>query len=345
MTTLGDEQPLTHAFRTVVSPSRDRMHALEQSCPANPFCTAAYARARSLLGETPVLFTVSGGSGTAVSFYGFLRRARIGHWLEIPSTPALDRWPAFADGLTRFCSDNGVKQLELNTYGSPTLALPPIRGERRRYARTEFVVDLATEPLLAGMAKGHRYPIRRAQRAGLTLRRSTSDDACVEHARVMSLSMTRRESRGESVSTEFPIEPLLALLHAGAGELFQVVDGEHVLSSMLLLRSRLAAYDHTSGSSPDGMEAGAPKLAVLRACEELRHEGCLELNLGGVRQHESGLRTFKEHFGARAVEMEAVVAEYHGPMLRLARGAVRLVRGMVRSREAGADVVNAATRT
>lgn len=330
MTTSGTEQRVTAGFRVDPAPSPGRMDALERSCRSNPFCTAAYARSRSALGETPILFTVSDDRAGEASFYGFLSRARIGRWLEIPSTPGLSRLPAFAEGLTRFCSANGVIQLQVNSYASPTLTLPSVRGEVRRYARTEFVIDLDSEPLLAGMAKGHRHPIRRAQRAGLTLRRSTTEAACLDHARVMAASMSRRESRGEDVSTHFPVEPLLAILRAGAGELFQVVDGNRVLSSMLLLRSRLAAYDHTSGSSPEGMDAGAPKLAVLRACEELRSEGCLELNLGGVRQHETGLRTFKEHFGARPVELEALVAEYSSPMLRLARGAARLVRGVVR---------------
>ena len=141
--------------------------------------------------------------------------------------------------------------------------------------------------------------------------------------------MTRREQRGEAVSAGFPIEPILALVRTGAGELFQVVDGEHVLSSMLLLRSRLAAYDHTSGSSPEGMERGAPKYAVFRACEELRKEGCTILNLGGVREHETGLRVFKEHFGARPVELEAASAEFSTPAARLARGAARLLRRVV----------------
>lgn len=324
------------AFRAEVAPPAETMARVESDTPANPFFSRAYALARNALGEIPCLFTGPADAEGEISFYGFLHRGRLGGFLEIPSMPAIAHPAAFGTALARFCAAHRVTEVDVNTFCSPPGPLPTLPGEVRRYARTEFVIDLDGERLLPSMAKGHRQPIRSAERAGLVLRRSTSEAACAEHVFVMGASMTRREERGESVSTGFPIEPILALVRTGAGELFQVVDGDRVLSSMLLLRSRLVAYDHTSGSSPEGMAAGAPKYAVFRACQELRNEGCAMMNLGGVRESEVGLRNFKEHFGARPVALQAASAEFSTPAVRLARGAARLLRRVPWTRSSGA---------
>jgi lipid II:glycine glycyltransferase (peptidoglycan interpeptide bridge formation enzyme) len=246
--------------------------------------------------------------------------------LEVPSLPAILQPNAFAEELRRFVVANGVTELYLNTYASPPLTLPPIGGEVQRFNRTEFVIDLSDAPLLGGMSRDHRQRIKRALRAGLKLRRTADEASCLQHAELISATMARREQRGESVSTLVPIEPLAAILKAGAGELFQLLDGGRVVSSMLLLRSRLAAYDHTSGSTAEGMATGASRLVIFLACEELQREGCQILNLGGVRDHETGLRTFKERFGARQVQLQAISAEFTTPVRRLARRAVQFLR-------------------
>jgi hypothetical protein len=253
--------------------------------------------------------------------------------LEIPSAPAMTDFPPFVDGLIRFCAANGVIDLEINSYGSPMLTLPSLPNETRRFARTEFVLDLDGESLLPDMSRDHRQRIKRAERAGLVLRRSTAEAACIEHARLIASSMVRREGRGEAVSTTLDVGPLHALVRSGAGELFQVVDGAKVLSSMLLLRAPRAAYDHTSGSSPEGMALGAARLGVFLACVALRSEGYTSLNLGGVRDNEAGLRAFKERFGARPVTLEATAATFNRPLVRVASGVSRLVRGALRLHE------------
>ena len=310
-----------------VDPSDAAMKGAERTAPDNPFCTPAYARARSALGELPWLFSMENDSSAPTSFYGFSRPVALGRHLEIPSIPS----GIGAEGLTKLCRANGVRQLELNSYASPAGRLPAFPSETARCARTEFIIDLQNDELLPSISRDHRQRIKRAQRAGLVLRRTVEESAAVAHAQLIATSMSRRESRGEEVSTTFPVAPILALLRAGAGELFQAVDGARVLSSMLLLRSRLTAYDHTSGSSAEGMSVGASRLLIFLACNELRNERCVSLNLGGVRPHEAGLRAFKEHFGARPVELEAVSVELTTPLLRLARGAARVVRRALRT--------------
>jgi hypothetical protein len=250
--------------------------------------------------------------------------------MEIPSAPAIPHPQAFIDGIRAFCALNGVTELQINTYASPEGRLPAMSGETERFNRTEFLIDLAGEELLPGLSRKQRQHIKRADRAGLTLRRAISESACVEHVRVLSASMKRRARRGEAVSTQMPIEPLMALLDTGAGELFQIVNGMHVMSSMLLLRSPLGAYDQTSGSSPEGMALGSSRQLIFLACMELRREGCLSLNLGGVRDHESGLREFKECFGGRQVRLEAASAQFLTPTVRVVRGAARFVLRVTR---------------
>src|SRR5205085_1874508 len=86
-------------------------------------------------------------------------------------------------------------------------------------------------------------------------------------------------------------------------EMYQVLDGPRVLASALILRSQTTAYYHSAGSSAEGMSIGAAKFLIFRACAELRKEGVSELNLGGARSQEHGMRAFKENFGARRTNL------------------------------------------
>lgn len=294
--------------------------------PTNPFFTPAYAHSREKLGERVYLFPTANEDGAGGCCPAFLQRRRYGATIEFPSLPMLGDPAAFAESVVRFCNATGVIEMGLHTFGSPEGVAPPdvsaFGGDEARHHRREFLIDLESPDLLAKLSRSHRQRVRQAHRAGLTLDRRNDLAACTEHALLMSKSMARRRARGERAPGDATASPLLALLETGAGELFRAVKDGQVLSSMLVLRAHSGGYDQSSGSSPEGMAAGAAHFLIHATAEALRADGSTVLNLGGVRPEEAGLRDFKSHFGGTEVETEASDTLRPTALLKLS-GAVR----------------------
>ena len=209
-------------------------------------------------------------------------------------------------------------------------------GELTRRRRREFVLDLRGEPPASRFASNHRRNIARARNQGLSLRRTREADACAVHDRLVHTSLHRRSARGESVPTGSDLPRYIALMQAQAGELFQVVRGDDVLSSLLVLRAREGAYYQSAGTSPDGMAAGASHFLVAGIVSCLRDEGLEVFNLGGADEDAAGLQRFKEGFGAVAVPLEAAQFSTEPVVVRRLRALVRSLRGA--SRRLSADV-------
>lgn len=294
--------------------------------PTNPFLTPAYAQSRERLGERLHLFPTATDGGPKAWCPAFLQRRRYGATVEFPSLPVLGDSAAFADSVTRFCNTTGVIEIGLHTFGLAESVIAPdlvaFGGETARHHRREFLIDLESGDLLAKLSRSHRQRVRQAQRAGLLLERRSDLAACTEHALLMSQSMARRRARGEDAPGDAQATPLLALLETGAGELFRAIRDGQVLSSMLVLRAERGGYDQSSGSSPEGMTAGAAQFLIYETAEALRTEGSSVLNLGGVRPDETGLRDFKSHFGGTEIESEATDTLRPTTLLKLS-GAVR----------------------
>ena len=102
-------------------------------------------------------------------------------------------------------------------------------------------MPLKDAELLPRVSKSHRERISKGRRKGLVVRREVSDAAIDAHVALHINSMDRRKSRGEDVPLEFERAGSAALLASGAGELFQAMLGDHVASSLLILRSSTGA--------------------------------------------------------------------------------------------------------
>ena len=87
-------------------------------------------------------------------------------------------------------------------------------------------------------------------------------EACLAHTRLTGLSAERRNRRGECIEQRTEVEPFMAAVESGAGEVFQVVRDESILSSILLLIAERGAYYQSAGTSPEGMASGASHLLV-----------------------------------------------------------------------------------
>jgi lipid II:glycine glycyltransferase (peptidoglycan interpeptide bridge formation enzyme) len=120
----------------------------------------------------------------------------------------------------------------------------------------------------------------------------------------MTTSLERRQARGENVVAAGNAQEILALVGAGAGEIFQAVLGDQVLSSILVLASTRVAYYHSAGTTPEGMRAGASAFLIGAVAMELKSAGVAEFNLGGAEPENEGLYRFKSGFGCFVRELE-----------------------------------------
>jgi hypothetical protein len=292
---------------------------LQESAPENPFLTAEYALSRQRLGDTPMMLE----QGPEVCL-AFLRRGRVTSGLEITSLPFTPS-STFLSGLIEFCRNQRIYDTALHTFGSRALSIPTLPREIERRARTEFVMDLALPASQWKIGETHRRHIRRAEKSGVSVRRVRME-GLEDHLSMCRQSMSRRQERGEAVMSVADSPEVPSIVLNGAGDLFQVVRDDAVLSSMLVIMSRTGAYYHSAGTSQEGMEIGASHFLVHSVARMLQEGGVKIFNLGGAEIENPGLRAFKSRFGTVPVETEAVRAVLCGAVHRRFVEALRALK-------------------
>lgn len=297
------------------------------SDPDNPFLVAPYLRAQHALGHEGWLLGVEIGGVVQGAALCFLKRGRIRRSLTVPSSPPVAPDSPFWPELDAFCREQGITDLEISTFATPESIIPPIRGETERVRRTEYAMPLHGTDLWAGVSGSHRDRIKKGRKNGLTVRREPSDAAIDAHVALHVNSMDRRKSRGEDVSLQFERSVSAALLAAGAGELFQAMLGDHVASSLLVLRSPKGAYSESSGNSREGMHIGASHFLRFEAAAALQAEGIEMFYLGGARAQEEGLRAYKSGFGTTPIDTDAVTAYLGGRLRRGVSSVMESIQG------------------
>jgi hypothetical protein len=293
----------------------------------NPFRTDRYIQAMSQLGYECWILGTRTNSTVSDATVAAVKRGRLGARMEIPSLPGAAQSAVFWDGVYALSKQLGITDLLAETFGSPLLEVPTLKGETTRKNRCEFVILAATDDFEARVCSNHLRNIKKARVAGVTLRRgSLHQVSMAEHVSMIDSSIARRASRGEAVM-EGPVDGDVhrAYLKSGAGELFQAVYEGKVVSSILFLRSARTAYNESAGTSPEGMRIGASPFLIHEACQVLCRESVRTFNLGGAPEG-STLARFKAGFGATQVRLFAC-ASYFGPgWLKYLRGMVRFAR-------------------
>ncbi len=208
--------------------------------------------------------------------------------------------------------------------------IPPLSRDVTRKHRWEYVLDLRDVDLWKQLSRNHRRNITRGKELGLRLLSTSGESACREHIRVCGASMLRRRKRGETTDGHDKVETYMTFLNSGAGELFQVIHNKKVLSSMLMLKSEVSVYGHTSGSSEDGMQCGAAHFMWYEIMRLSQERGLKVFNMGGTDQPDSGLGRFKAGFRPRIVELESAEFFFGSRLKKQLRAAVRLLRRIPR---------------
>lgn len=324
-------------FLAIPEPGPALLEQMAALSPTNPFVTPAYAASRRGFGAEPWVVGIAEKGRLSAACLAYMRSGHLTRSLEIISLPELPQPHAFWNGLVDLCSEQRVDELHIQSYASSTAAIPRLAGERMRTDRCEYVLDLQSSDLAAGLSGDHRRNIARARKNGLTIRRATDPDACAVHAAMILASMGRRRHRGESVPNDVGHEEFVAATSAGAGELFQAVHDGEVVSSMLLLRAVRGAYSQSMGTNQRGMKCGGSRLVIFEAATTLKAEGVEILNLGGVSEDNPGLTEFKLGFGARAVNLQAAEFCFATSLKRSLVGAARALRSALDTTRAALD--------
>jgi hypothetical protein len=317
-------------FRYVLRPSASLVEHLAACDPANPLHTSEYANAHESLGARPCLLGLYSGNELVSGCMGFLSGSFLRRNLHIRSLPNMPDPATFWQGVLELCRRLGVWRLQIDTCASPEAIIPQLPGELERRVRWEYVLDLGYDNVLDGVSSQHRRNIGRACKAGLSIRRTREASACRKHLELMDASTERRVNRGEKVDLPQDSARPLALLASRAGEIFQAVIGERVLSSILVLRSSKGAYYQSAGTLPEGMKLGASPFLVSQVADILKQEGVQVFNLGGSSADSPGLRRFKAGFGAREVALQAASFCPKSALERKLHGALRSCWSWVR---------------
>jgi len=305
-----------------------RTERLAECDPSNPFCTRPYFAFMQDSGYEAWLFGLQRGDAIAGGCGAFIRSGRLNRTLEILSAPALPDMAAFWDGLLSFCRQNRITHLELNSFASANLLLPALAGEQGRVRRWECVMDLAGGDIWERLHAKHRQRVRKAQKAGVQVRCTSQEAACVQHESLLRSSSDRRRRRGEKLADSSEAQSSALLIRHGAGELFQAVLDGQVVSSVLVTLAAKGGYSHTAGTSPEGMSCGASHLLNYEIARALQSRSMELYNLGGIHELESGLAEYKLRFGARLVELGAANFFLGGRLRKGLTTAVRLARDM-----------------
>jgi GNAT acetyltransferase-like protein len=322
--------PETFLARPAVEEAMERASLTDLD---NPFLTARYLHSQRMLGREGWLLSLEEAGAMRAAALCFLDREHLRRILTIPSAPSVAADSPLWSGMRTFIAEHGITDLELSTFASPESRIPHWPGELQRIDRTEFAMPLKDVELLPRVSKSHRERISKARRKGLVVRREASDAAIDAHVALHINSMDRRRSRGENVSLEFERAGSAALLASGAGELFQALLGDHVASSLLILRSSTGAYSESSGNSKEGMAIGASHFLRFESASALQAEGVEIFYLGGVRPDEEGLRSFKSGFGTTPIDTQSVSAYVGGPMRRHLSSAIQWLRSTAAPRQ------------
>ena len=295
---------MTVEFHVQPDPSEAFLANVAAWAPADPFCTAAYIKARSLLGYRPYGLMEREDGEVISGFTAMMESGHLGRRLIVSSLQPPIAPEAFWEGVIKFCRLARVWELDFCRIAANDATIPQIAEQNERKTRPTYILDLSNEDLWAKLSQNHRRRNRRAQKAGIDLRCMSDVEDCRQHALLQMRSMARRTDRGEAVPEVTRSRACSLYLQTGAGKIFEAVRDGEVLSSCLVLIAEKGAYYHSGGSSAEGMNCGSSHFLIHEISKTLQADSIELFNLGRVNEGNEGLERFKIGFGTERFPTE-----------------------------------------
>ena len=188
---------------------------------------------------------------------------------------------------------------------------PALKGSQRILdlfpaTRSVFLLNLCLQPeeILGGMAKGHRYEIRRSQK----LVESGGIEVSIETDSALSdlhqLLQITNERVGASKVYEFNVATLKNLLMMPQSTLVTARENKELVAACLFLSNAQTAEYFLSVSTSSGKSH--TRFLIWRAILHLLNHGVTKLNLGGGIEEGDDLHFFKERFGGERLFVPVV---------------------------------------
>lgn len=160
------------------------------------------------------------------------------------------------------------------------------------------------ETLRKGLDKKWRNALSKAERSGLRLEWSESEDAL--SWLLLHHEVHRADQKYRAASPR--LIRLLARYCRPRGEMLigRAFAGDEPVAGVLFFRHGLAATYQVGWSGDAGREVNAHQLLLWRGMVCLKDEGILDLDLGGINDSAEGVRTFKEGMGGQTATLSGI---------------------------------------
>ena len=132
---------MAHVFSVTADPSIELCHKIAALNPANPFYTPAYLEFRRRLGFQPWILLLRDDRDEFSACPAFLKTGHLSRYLEIVSLPSLPKHSPFWEELSRFCREQKISVLSVNTFASSQSDIPSLGNCVERRARHELYLS------------------------------------------------------------------------------------------------------------------------------------------------------------------------------------------------------------
>ena len=291
---------------------------LEEYPEANFLQSPSYKKMNELLGNKTIDFEFNDdGFGL-----GIVRDAKLGRYLEIPCGPLID-W-AKKDVVNNTL--NKIKavakeekcvfvrirpQLMMNSENIKHLEESGLKKSPMHLAAEHTVMinlEKTEEELLAGMRRQTRYEVRRADKLGIKVSKSNSEEVFREFHSI----------QVETAKRQGFIPPNLDVLLAereAFGDNITIYtartsEGEAIAYGLVIVDKIEGDYYEAASTELNRKLPGAYAI-IWQAMRDLKKEGCKRFNLWGIappgqpNHRYAGVTTFKTGFGGEVVEYVA----------------------------------------
>lgn len=310
-------------FISEANPSDPSCELLAELAPTIPYYTSQYRTAMQTFGKEIYLIGVESGGNLLFGCLAEMRSGRLSRELSIQSTPS-NADQCFWQGLSAFCKALKVTHLSLGTVGTCP-QIPSLGDVVTEKIRNEYWVDL-TAPNLKSLMKGEQRRIfNRAAEAGLSVRQLSTPEGLDKHNQLTAVSLNRRRHRGESIPFYSGTTVEQALINSGLARLYECVQEDKVLGSVIITLSKMGAHGYSAGYSIEGFKTGAGVFLNHTTFNLLKDEGKILFNLGDAPAG-SGLALFKKNIGGVLKPSRAVNFYTGSLVLKLAVKATTSLR-------------------
>ncbi len=282
---------------------------------ANLLQSPEYGKMNELVGDK-VIVSDFDGAGYALMI---IRDAKRGRYLEIPCGPLVDFNDKKAvekvfQEITKLAKNEGCvfvrvrPQLRKNEKNLKVLAGLGLKKSPMHLAAEHTVIlglTKSEDELLSEMRRQTRYEVRQAEKKGIVIEKSRSEEIYKEFHAVQ-VETAKRQGFVP------PSAKVLMAMREAFGETAEIyvaetAEGEKIAYGLVIMKGEEADY-YEAASTPLNRKLPGAYALLWRAIRDAKAAGCTRFNLWGIapagqpNHRYAGVTTFKTGFGGEVVE-------------------------------------------